>query len=323
MATFGDAWRSAAAKLPGVPPLTVRSMAQDAWKALADARPWGWRRRQGGVRLAASRDLASVGVTADSPVVTSAALFVAADLGRQFRTQDTATGSGYPIYTVIEVPSTSAVVLDRPFLGDTDADIPGQILDAYATVPAHFQQFLLVIDPIQQCRLGHWYTQEQLAMLDPVRTNASDGSPRGLFAADYSPLTQTLRYEVWPYTTAGSQLPYWYTLVAADLADDEELPGPLRHRGDILELGARVEGARYAGTPTQKNPGYDLALASALDKDWRQLLRQLEARDDDQYSQDLVQYAAWPLATLSPTADYLRRTDWPAGAWDWGLGGYG
>jgi hypothetical protein len=306
MATFGQAWRSAAAMLPGVPPLTVRAMAQDAWKALADSRQWGWRRRQGGFRVAATRDLDSVAVTANSSTVTSVALFLAGDVGRQFRTHDTVQGSGYPIYTVIDVPSTSAITLDRPFLGDTNADIGAQILDAYVTVPANFQQFLLVVDTVQQCRIGHWYTQEQLSMLDPVRTNASDGSPRGLFAADYSPLNQRLRYEVWPYSTSGSQLPYWYTLVAADLADEEELPGPLRHRSDILELGARIEGARYAGTPAQKNPGYDLALATQLDADWRQLLRQLEIRDDDQYAQDLVQYAHWPLATQTVLVSQTR-----------------
>lgn len=316
MATFGDAWRSAAAKSPGVPPLTIRSFAQYAWKALSDSRQWGWRRRQRGFRLEATRALASVVVTANSPTITSAALFLAADLGRQFRV------GTYPIYTVVDVASTSQITLDRPYLGDTDPAAAAEILDAYVTVPANFQQFLLVIDLVQQCRIGHWYTQEQLSMLDPVRTNASDGSPRGLFAADYSPINNRVRYEIWPYATNAYQLPYWYTLVTADLADDEELPGPFRHRGDVLELGARIACARYAGTPAQKNVGYDLALAEALDKDWRQLLRQMENRDDDQYAQDLVQYANWPLAALSPTADYLRRTDWPAGAWDWGMGGY-
>lgn len=320
MATFGSVWRGAAAMCPGVPPLIVRGFAQDAWKAAADSRQWGWRRRQAGFRLEAARDLQAVGVIAGSVNVTSAALFLVADLGRQFR-----VGS-YPVYTIVTVTSTSAIVLDRPFLGNTNAAAAAEILDAYVTVPDNFGQFLLVVDPTQQCRIGHWYTQEQLAQLDPVRTNASDGSPRGVFAGDYAPeplvTAGLVRYEVWPYVMSGSQLAYWYTLAVVDLNDEEEMPGVFRHRGDVLELGTRAGCAQFPGTPAMKNPGYDLNLATQLDTEWRALLRQMEIRDDDQYGQDLVQYMTWPLATLAPTADYLRRTDWPAGAYAWGDGTY-
>lgn len=310
MPTFGQVWRSAAAKHPGVPPLVVRSFAQDAWKALADSRQWGWRRQQQTFLLRDARDL-EVTVTQNSTTVTSAALFVAADLYRQFRV------GTYPVYTINEFVSTSEITLDRVYTGASDTD-DAQILDAYLTVPDNFQQFLLVVDLAQQCRIGHWYTQEQLSLLDPVRTNASDGSPRGLFAAGYDAIGR-LRYEVWPYTNSEQQLPYWYTTIVADLADDEDLPGVFKTRGDVLETGARVECARFAGTPAQKNVGYDLVLAERLDQNFRELLRQLTIRDDDQYFQDLVQYSNWPLAALAPTADYLRRTDWPAGTWDWGI----
>lgn len=315
--TFGQVWRAAAGKHPGVPPLTVRSFAQNVWKALVDRRQWFWRRKQSGFRLEASRDLALVGVTANSPTVTSAALFLTTDLGRQFRV------NGYPLYTIIEVTTTSTVVLDRPYLGDTNAaEDDAQILDAYATVPDDFQQFLLMIDPVQQVRIGTWYTQDQLGSIDPVRTNAGDGSPRGLFALDLSPLNDRPRYEVWPYTTSAIQLPYWYSTAAVDLADDDELPGAFKHRGDAVEMGVRIECARYPGTPAQKNPHFSLDLADRLEKDYAFLLRQMENRDDDQSPQDLVQYMTWPLASLAPTADYLRRTDWPAGVWGWGDGVY-
>lgn len=303
MPTFADAWRSAAAKCSAVDPLIVRDFAQGVYKHLAAARIWSWRRAQAGFRIAASRDLTAT-FTADSTTVTSTAAFVAADLGREIRV------GTYPIYTIAAFVSTSEVTLDRAYEGSSGAET-AQILDAYVTVPDTFDQFILVIDPVQQCRIGHWYTQEELSMFDPVRQNTGSGLARGLFAARPN-ADGLLQYEVWPYSTAAYALPYWYATSVVDLTDDADLPGILRHRADVIETGARAECAKYPGTPALKNPYFNLELCEKLERELADLTRQIAIRDDDQYAQDLVQYHTWPLATLAPTADYLRRTDAPA-----------
>lgn len=319
MATFAQAWNQAWLDVPGAGALQVRQWTQNAYKRLCDSRQWTWRIKRAAFLLQASRDLAAVGVIYGSPNVSAAALFVAGDLGRQFRV------GTYPVYTIITFTSTSAVVLDRPFEGTTDPAAEAEILSAYVTAPSDLEAIQIVIDLVNQVRIGHWYTQEQLSLLDPTRTNAYAGPVRGLFSLGLSPAGGStpaglLQWEAWPYTTSPASLPYSYVTKAADLADTAQLPGILHDRPDVLALGAKYEAAKWPGTPSTKNPYFNLTLAELLGRELAGMLGQLSIRDDDQFPQDwgTIPWGRFPLANLAPTAEYLRGTDAVAG--DWGGG---
>jgi hypothetical protein len=315
MATFAEAWNQAWLDVPAAGALQVRQWAQNAYKRLFDARAWSWRIRRSAFLLQDARDLA-VGVTEGSATVTSVGLFVAGDQGRQFRV------GTYPVYNIVTYTDANTILLDRPYEGETLALVAeGEILSAYVTAPADLEAIQIVVDLTNQVRIGHWYTQEALSLLDPTRTNAYSGPVRGLFSSALTPSGGTitpglLQWEAWPYTTSRASLPYSYLTKAFDLADSDNLPGILRERPDVLALGAKYEAAMWPGTPSQKNPYFNLTLAEMLGKQVGDLLTQMAIRDDDQYFQDYtaVSWAQFPLANLAPTADYLRHTDSPAWA---------
>lgn len=317
MATFAQAWNQAWIDVPDADPLQVRQWAQHAYKRLSSARRWGWLLKQAAFQLEASIEPASVGVTRGSTTVTSAGLFTnAAVVGRQFR-----TGS-YPVYTILARPDANTLTLDRGYEGVTNpAATDSEILTAYVTAPSDLDAIDVVVDLVNQVRIGHWYTQEQLSLLDPTRTNAYSGPIRGLFSGPAYSSGGLPVWEAWPYTTAAATLPYIYVRKIADLADADTLPGVLGDRADILALGARFEAARFPGTAQQKNPYYNLALAEMLGGDLVREITGLTLKDDDLYQQNwsTIPWSRFPLANLAPTADYLRHTDAPA----WETYGFG
>jgi len=323
MATFAQAWNQAFLDVPAAGALQVRQWALNAYKRLCDSRQWSWRIKRAAFLLEDAVDL-TVGVTYGSATVTSAALFVAGNQGRQFRV------GTYPVYNIVTFTDASTIVLDRPYEGETDTAGEGEILSAYVTAPSDLEAIQIVVDLVNQVRIGHWYTQEQLSLLDPTRTNAYSGPVRGLFSSSLTPsggnLTAgLLQWEAWPYTTSRASLPYSYVTKAFDLVDADPLPGILRERPDVLALGAKYEAAMWPGTPTLKNPYFNLTLAEMLGRQMARALDQLAIRDDDQFPQDWggVNWHLFPLANLAPTADFLRHTDSPAwSSYNGGLDGY-
>src|SRR5262245_51131846 len=239
MSTFAQAWNQAFLDVPAAGALQVRQWAQNAYKRLYDSRNWSWKIKRSAFLL---RDAETplVNVTYGSATVTSAGLFTAVNQGMQFR-----VGS-YPVYNIVTFTDTNTIVLDRPYEGDDALLAEAEILSAYVTAPADLEAIQIVVDLVNQVRIGHWYTQEQLSLLDPTRTNAYSGPIRGLFSSSLSPAggntpAGRLQWEAWPYTTTRASLPYSYFLRAADLLDSDNLPGILYDRPDVLALGAKYE----------------------------------------------------------------------------------
>lgn len=275
MATFESVWRRVRTYCPTVDALLVRQWVQDAYEDLADRHPWTFLREELDLTIQASRTLA-VTTSAGSATVTSAALFVSGDVGRQFRED-----GGFPIYTIIAFGSTSSVTLDRPYRGTAGA-ITGRILDAYLTMPVDFSSFLTVTDPTQHMRVGWWMSQLELNKQDPTRTTT--GFPRQLVARTTSPVVAEagqLEYEYWPYSHDAKVLSCLYRRRPDILVDTAELPGLLRHNPGVLELGARYEAARFPGSKDVPNPYYNLSLARGLKQDYALAEHGLQLRDDD------------------------------------------
>lgn len=304
--TFEDVWRRARLNFGNVPALLVRDWAQDAYTHACEYRGggWGFLRKEASLSTLASRSL-TVTFTQSSTAITSAALFVATDAGRQIKV------GTYPYYTIVSVTDASNAVIDMAY-ADTGGALTATILNAYAVLPADFKRFLLVLDPTNQRPIPFWVSEDELALTDTMRTS-SDSGARYLVAQGYSTATATLgqaRYEYWPSGTAAKHYPYLYYRKAERFADASPLPGVFSNRADLLKLGAKLEAAQWPGTTEQKNPYYNLALADRLQKQWDFELQQLQLADDNQYPEDLLT-VHWGrrYGGLADSTNILQRTD--------------
>lgn len=316
--TFGGVWNAMRLHVPDAPALLVRAWVQQAYAQITDARPWSWTLQAGQMTWGAARSF-DVTATTGSATVTSAALFLATDVGRQFRV------GTYPIYQIASI-STDLITatLTEPYYGMTSGAVTGQVLNAYATLPADFGTFTAVVDPVNQRWIPWWATQQEIDLLDPVRM-ATDSVPRLLAALALSPVTATdgrPQFEYWPKPTAAGALQYYARLRPAELADSAVFKGPLAHRGDVVRTGALAQAAKWPGTRDRPNPYFNLALARQLDGDFVTAINQLDLRDDDLYQQsvDKVPWQRWNLWTWAYNTRLLQMSDATLG--DYAGGGW-
>ncbi len=298
--------------VPDAPVMLVRDWVQSTYAQLTDFRPWAWTWEPGQIVWQDSRDLAAVTVTLGSPTVTSAALFVAGDLGRQF------TVGNFPIYTVAAVVSTSEITLDQPFQGTEDGSREATSLDAWTTMPETFGAFLAVVDQVNQRWVPWWMTTEELDLLDPTRT--SYGPPTVLASQGLSQQTATLgqaQYALWPLPTDAGSLQYYMRVRPAALTDDSPFKGVLASRPDVIQTGALAQAAKWPGTRDRPNPYFNLALARSLNEEFLTLLMQLDLRDDDvnPMSLDKIPWQRWTAWTWAYNTQYLQMTDATLGAY--------
>ncbi len=301
--TFGDAWRRVRLHIPDAPFGLVKEWTQHAYEDLVKRRPWNFSRVHAQMSIPAARSLACT-FSALSTTVTSAAGFLTTDVGLQLRV------GTIPVYTIQTWVDASTITIDMPYTGTAGAQ-PAQILGLYQTLPADFGAFLLVIDPVVQRLIPWWFTQEELARVDPIRIS-SDVSPRVLVSRQLSTVPATLgqvQYEWWPAPTSAKSLPYYYRQQAQALADTAPLLGVLTAR--VLSTGALAYAAAWPGTADKKNPYFNLALAKGLKDQFDQECATLELRDDDQAQEtwSTMPYHRWATWDLTFDTHYLRSSD--------------
>lgn len=311
-ASFEKAWKAVQLHVPDAPAPLVQHWVQNAYAILTDSRPWSWTLEYGQLIYQASRDLTCT-VTIGSTAVSSAALFVAGDAGRQFRV------GNYPIYTIASVTDTSNIVLQNAYEGTDDGSVTGTILDAYATMPSNFGAFTALVDPINQRWVPWWVTADEMNILDPARM-AADTTPRllaSLAPSKYTPTLGQIQYELWPKPSSDGALQYYMRTRPETLADEDLFVGVLAQRPDILQVGALMQAARWPGTKERPNPYFNLGLAQMLSKDFQDLANQLDNRDDDTYalSIDRVPWARWQAWAWAYNTHLLQRTDATLGSY--------
>lgn len=316
--TFETVWRSVRLSVPNAPPLLVQQWVLDAYRTLRDRRGWSWAIIQNQLIWADARSLA-VATTAGSPTVTSGGLFVAADVGRQFRV------GTYPIYTIIARPDANTLTLDLPYEGSGVGAVTAQILDAYATLPEGFSRFVAIVDPNNQRLVPWWATWEEMDLLDPIRASTAS-VPRLLAARKTSSLSSTAgrtQYEYYPKPTVAGALQYYAIGAPTALAQDYVFPGLLGDRPDILRTGALAQAAQWPGTTDLKNPYFNLALSIQLGRQFDALSNQLDLRDDDVYQQsiDNLPWQKWRTWVWAYDTALLRMTDATLGSYA-GFGGF-
>jgi hypothetical protein len=306
--TFGDTWRTVRLYVPTAPTFLVREWVNVAWKRVAKARHWTFLRGETRLTIQALRVVSPVTVTQGSPTVISAGLFVAGDAGRQFR-----LGS-MPMYTIQTFTDANTIQLDIPYGEDSSASAAASIFDGFATLPADFESFRLIVDPYRQRRLAFWITEDQINLMDP-RWAMSDSGPRCLVArgggSTYLPTVGAVQYSYWPRPTAAKSFPAIYNKQAARVNDTTIFHGVLADHVEVLIDGALAEAALWPGTRDVPNMYFNPALAGEKKRAFLDGVQHLSLRDDEQAPDDLatVHWEHWPLADLAFNDVSLRATD--------------
>lgn len=304
--TFGDLWRKVALYVPSAPPSLVQDWCQSSYDDLCGKRHWAWLRKQALISTLASRSL-TVTFVQGSTAITSVGGFVATDAGRQIR-----AGANTPIYTIDTFTNANAAVLTSLY-GETSGAKTSSIQDIYLAMPADFRAFDTVVDMSIQRPIAWWISKDRLDLFDPGRI-AADTRFRVLASNALSTVTSLLgryTYEAWPYpTAAGSYIMQYFKRTDA-LGDDDLFQGALATWTTVLQKGALAEAARWPGTPTQKNPYFNLALAKTLEEQFLDAFKSIDVADDDAYLMDLQQtdLAKFGLAALSADTTLMRQSD--------------
>jgi hypothetical protein len=285
--SYGELWRKVRLYVPGAPALLVQDMVRTAYKTACDERHWGFLRGESEFAIGASKsgtaDLTNGSVTVAGAGGSDGIAFAASDIGRQLR-----YGGGPPItITDVSVAGDTSATLERAWQGEPAADAEVVVCDIYATCPADFNHFISVVDPYNQRQISVFESELALAAADPSRNNTGD--VWALVNYRNSALTGTLgrvQYEWWPVPTGSSvrRFPYLYHKRPADLADDDYFQGPFRDRDDIIRTGALAEAARWPGaSDANRNPYFNLRLATQLEEQFRQQVAMMEVRDEETY----------------------------------------
>lgn len=269
--------RSLLLYVPQLPIPLAEQFIRDRYRRILERKDWAGQRAEAEFLLNNQKIDGTVALTRGVNTVTGTATsFAATDVGRQFK-----AGGDSPIYTVATWASTTSITLDRVYGGATTTSTTYRIFDGYVTVPSDFLRFVSVVDNEAGFRLRHWITADEIASVDPQRTNF--GQPYCLADRMFVNVAgiPTPQYEVWPYSTNARNLYYVYLKRPVDLINDSDTPlWPIR--SDAIVAGALADAARWPGTPTEINPYYRRPeLWISYEKEYEDKMIELERRDED------------------------------------------
>lgn len=301
MPTLGEVIAEVQLTAAAVPALLIRAWAKDVYAQLCAGSRWGWQRKTTIVRPDAARQLTAVTFTLGSPNITSAALFVSGDAGRQIW-----TAVSEPIFTILSVTDASNAVLTSNYDGANGAK-SAQIYTGYYQPGADFQQFVGLTDLGNQRPLPFWLSREQVRLWDP--SGVLSGQSRALVADEHvapsAGVRPRIRYAWWPRNTNGGtyEVRYLASPQTATLDEDTEIPGVLADHVYVLKDGILARCAAYPGTPTTKNPYFNLTLAERLGTQYAVGRKDLSIVDDDQGPSQIVEAIDWRYVERGLTSD--------------------
>ena len=307
--TYNSIWGKVLLRCPAADPLLARDWVTNAFRRVAERRPWSWLVKQGQFLTSAVYNTGTVSVTHGSTaVVGSGTTFTSAMVDRQFRI------SGSPIYDVASYTDATHITLGQVYGGSTNAAASYEIFTPYGTAPSDFDYFISVWDPNYNWQLHLDLTQRELNYWDAQR--AYRGQSYVIAHRDYyTPSGGTVplpRYEIWPHQTAQYVYPFLYVMRATDLLDSgATLPRYIR--GDLLLEMALAEAARWPGpSPDKPNPYYDKNLKLALMHEQRAEFMIAEAERQDEERNVTGVYYDIPDAWAPLDTDFWQKHAFPA-----------
>lgn len=169
MDTFTTLYNRLLLRCPIVGPLFAQDLVKDAFKQFCERRAWSWRQKSGVIAPQSFLTPGTVSLTPGSAVVTgSGTSFTTALINSQFRAFP--GNSPYPAQTILQVPSTTTLVLDSMWKGPASSGLPYQLFQALFILPADFQSFVSLVNSASALQLHTTMTQSILDRYDPQRT---------------------------------------------------------------------------------------------------------------------------------------------------------
>jgi len=259
---------------PDLPYYLAVQILRNKQRQLAANYNWSAMRGQTQLLPNDAKSAGTVSVQRGSTTVTgTGTAFASSDVGRQFM-----AGRTSPVYTIASYTSATVIDLDEAFGNTTNATATYQILDAFATMPADFKQFISVIDPVNAWQLRYWFQQEELNNLDPQRTNA--GTPWVLADLHIKTATEQPVFELWPYTQSARVYTVRYFKIPPDMAEPDDEPLRLV-RGDVLVKGALVDVCRWPGTRALPNLLFGKGLDIVYEREYNDLVEAAQVEDQN------------------------------------------
>lgn len=158
-------------RCPAVGIVLAGQLVNDAWQTLQARKDWSWRRASATFAPPTlySFGFASTNVATGNPTLITGAgtTWTQQMIGSQIRIG----GLLYPFYTIIGWLSPTALLIDQPWSGPDVAGQAYQILQCYYPVPADFGYFEVAVSIKDGYRLYIQTTQEELALMDPQRSD--------------------------------------------------------------------------------------------------------------------------------------------------------
>jgi hypothetical protein len=306
--TFLQLWRRLRLYSPTLPPLLAQEFVRKSYRQIIDEETWSFSYGEGQFVCHASLfGLASV--TRGSNSVTVSVANLPGDrttlVGRQML-----FGGRAPIYSIVDNPTTSTVILDQPYGDVSNSSASYEISNIYMTPERpDFERLHSIKDTRNNWQLWRSLHSEELNAIDPQRS--SQGTP--FFAADLTYNTQYLaqlpsgvidsfgysnssdplpRFELWPRQQADFVYPYLYKRAIPDLVNPNDKPiGAVR--GDIVLEGALAELASWPGSPTLPNPKYNPVQYNIHRRRQRELIDSALLRDRSIMERDLSWVSAY------------------------------
>lgn len=305
-ASFSEVWRRVRLYAGNVPAHLAREWVQSVYGDVCGRRHWAWLRAETLLTTRAARALTATLLQGSTAFVAPNADLVDTDVGRQIRV------AKQSIYTIDTVEDASNATLTVPYAGVSDT-VSMSIHDRYLVMPEDFRSIHTVTDLQLQRPIAWWISKDRLDLFDPGRI-AGDSRFRVLVAGAYavaSAVAGRVAYEAWPAPSAAGTYGLAYFKQSDSLPEDDPLPGVLGTRTDVLVEGALARCAMWPGTPTEKNPYFNPALARLHTDRFDRLTKQLDVLDDDQYLMDLqqVNLAKYGLAAISADTTLMRQSD--------------
>lgn len=296
--TFEQLWRRMLVYYPELPIPLAQEFINSAYSQAISRNEWSGLRKYGGFDLDAPVTI-SVTVTSGSTTVTGTG--IGSHVGKEM-----VVGGIAPFYTIVTQTNANSVEIDRAYIGD-NATADAVIQNIFLTVPSDFLSFISVADLINNWRLHHYFTQEELDRIDAKRNRT--GTPFLLAGATPHPTSKLPRFELYPRTGIARNYPYLYTQRPPLLSAASDRPiFPIR--GDVLRHGALAELALWPGTKQLKNPYFDMQQHAIHFQRFKEELVVCE-KDDQNLVQTMIGY--WGNLPWAPfDAEFIQaHGGWP------------
>lgn len=275
-------------RCPSAPVLLARDWVSQAFRRVAERRPWSWLIKQDQFNMPSLYNTGTVTLTeGDATVIGAGTAWTSAMAGRQFRYSKIS-----PIYTITTVDAGAQTLeLDIAWGAATVTLATYEIYAAYKVVPTDFHHFITIWDPNFNWQLYRNVTQNELNLWDAQRSNR--GQSYVVAHRDYyTPSGSTIprpRYEIWPHKISAYVFPFLYISRPTDL-EDSGATLPWYIRGDLLLEMALAEAAKWPGPSAgedkygrkvESNPYFNLNLAKMHEQRAEYMITEAERQDDE------------------------------------------